>query len=204
MLVLGCSVLPVRSQSIFELTEQLAIDGEELAVMRSTLQELVQGYDQMKTGFAHIRDIVKDNFNLHKTFLDALWVTSPAVRADPRMTSIVNTMTRTMAAYRSGSALVAGSPVFIAQELSYIIGTRSAVLTRCNQQMEELAMVSTDNTLRMSDDQRIEVLGRVDAETRAEFAFLQQFNDTLAFEVARRQKEAGDLHTLKHLYGLPD
>jgi hypothetical protein len=65
-------------------------------------------------------------------------------------------------------------------------------------------MVSTDNTLRMSDDQRIEVLGRIDAEVKAELAYLQQFNDTLALEAARRQKEAGDLHTLKLLYGLLD
>lgn len=204
VLLLGCSTLPGRSQTIFELTEALAIDGEQLAVMRSTLQELVQGYDQLKNGFTHIRDIVKDNFNLHKTFLDALWVISPAVRGDPRMSRIVNMSSRIMAAYRRGGVLVAGSPLFSDPERSYINGTLSGVLGNCNQQLEELAMVSTDNTLRMSDDQRIEVLSRIDAEVRAELAYLQQFNDTLALEAARRQKEAGDLHILKLLYGLPD
>lgn len=204
ILILGCSVLQARSQSIFELTEQLAIDGEQLAVMRSTLKELVQGYDQLKSGFTHIRDIVKDNFNLHKTFLDAQWILSPAVHALPQMTSIVNTTQRIMTGYRSGNTTFANNPVFTTQELSYITGTQSALLTRCNQHLEEFAMVSTDNTLRMTDDQRIDVLTRIDAELKAEYAFLQQFNDTLALEAARRRKESGDLHTLKLLYGLPD
>lgn len=204
ILVLGCCAFTGRSQSIVELAEQLVIDGEQLAVMRSTLQELVQGYEQLKNGFTHIRDIVKDNFRLHKTFLDALWVLSPAVRGDPRITGIINTTSRIMAAYRSGGAMVAGSPVFTAQELDYMQGVLSALLSRCNQQLEELTMVTTDDELRMSDEQRIAVLGRIDTETRAENRFIQDFNNTIAVEAARRRKEAGDLHTLKILYGIPD
>lgn len=204
LVILGCGCLDVRSQSILELTEQLAIDGEQLAVMRSTLQELVQGYNQLKNGFTQIRDIAKDNFNLHKTFLDALWVLSPAVRGDPRMGTIVNNASRIMAGYRSGGALVAGNPVFSGEELSYIYGTLSILLTHCNQDLEELAMVSTDNELRMSDEDRLQALGRIDTRLQAELAFSQEFNNTLAVEVARRRKEAGDIHTLKRLYGLPD
>ena len=192
------------SQSILELTEQLAIDGEELAVMRSNLQELIQGYNQLKTGFTQIRDIAKDNFNLHKGFLDALWVLSPAVRGDPRMNTIVSNVARIMAGYRNGGTLVANSPVFSAQEQSYIHGTLSELLTHCSQDLEELAMVGTDNELRMSDEERLQALGRIDTRLRAELAFSQEFNNTLAVEAARRQKEAGDLNTLKRLYGLPD
>jgi hypothetical protein len=204
ILLLGCCALPARSQSILELTEQLAVDGEELAVMRSTLQELIQGYNQLKTGFTQIRDIAKDNFNLHKGFLDALWVLSPAVRGDPRMSTIVSAVSQIMAGYRNGGALVARNPVFSSQEQSYIQGTLSALLTHCNQDLEELSMVTTDNELRMSDEERLQALGRIDARLRTELAFSQEFNNTLAVEAARRQKEAGDLNTLKRLYGLPD
>lgn len=203
ILFLVCCFVTVRSQSIVELTEQLVVDGEELAAMKSTLQELINGYDELKTGFTHIRDIVKDNFNLHKSFLDALWIPSPVVISDPRMATIANTAARIVTSYRRGGAIVAGNPVFSPGESNYISGTLSALLARCNQELEELAMVTTDDELRMSDDQRLEVLGRIDTQLRTELGFLQQFNNTLAVEAARRQKEAGDLHTLKILYGLP-
>lgn len=196
--------MSVHSQSILDLTEQLVIDGEELAAMRGTLQELVQGYDQLKAGFTQIRDIARDNFNLHKTFLDALWVLSPAVRGDPRMTTIPNTASRILTAYRSGAALVARNPVFSAAELSYIDGTFSAVLNRSNEELDQLSLVGTDSELRMADGQRLESLGRIDGALRAELVFLQEFNNGLAMEAARRQKEAGDILTLKRLYGLPD
>jgi len=192
-----------RSQSIVELTEQIIVDGEQLAAMRSTLQELVQGYGQLKDGFTQIREIVKDNFNLHKGYLDALWVLSPMVRGDPRITTIITTAARIMTGYRNGGAL-ASSPVFSAQEQSYFSGTFSILLTHCNQDLEELAMVATDNALRMSDEERLQALGRIDTRMRGELGFLEEFNNTLALEVARRQKEAADLNTLKRLYGLPD
>lgn len=203
ILALGLLSMTGRSQSILDLTEQLAFDAQKLASLKSTLQDMYQGYTQLKTGYTRIRDIVKDNFNLHKAFLDALWVVSPSVRNDPRLTTILNTATRIVSEYRAGASRASGNPVFTASELAYITGTLSALLRRCNQALEELAMVTTDNGLRMSDDQRIQVLDRIDTETRAELGFLQQFNNTLALEAARRQKEAGDINTLKQLYGLP-
>jgi hypothetical protein len=204
VLTLGLGSITGRGQSILDLTEQLAFDAQKLGSLKSTLQEMVQGYNQLKTGYTHIRDIARDNFNLHQAFLDALWVLSPAVRSDPRLTNIVNTANRIVAEWRNGTARISSTPLFTAQEVSYITGTLSALMTRCNQELEELALVTTDNELRMSDDQRLQALDRIDGQLKVELGFLQQFNNSLALEAARRQKEAGDIHTLKRLYGLSD
>jgi hypothetical protein len=204
VLALGLVFMTGRGQSILQLTEQIALDAQKLASLKSTLQEMYKGYDQLKNGYTRIRNVARDNFSLHKGFLDALLVTSPAVRGDPRMASIVNTANRVIAEYRSGTAQMGSNPLFTAQELSYITGTFSALLTRCNRALDELTMVTTDNDLRMSDDQRLQALDRIDAEVRSELGFLQQFDNTLAVEAALRQRDAGDIHTLKKLYGLPD
>lgn len=202
--VLGLLSVTGSSQSIADLTEQLALDVQKLSSLKSTLQDMYQGYEQLKTGYTHIRDIVKDNFNLHKAFLDALWVLSPAVREDPRLADILNTASRIVSEYQAGRSRFGGNPLFTAQELAYITGTLGALLQRSTQALEELTMVTTDNALRMSDAQRLQALDRIDAQVRAELAFLQRFNSTLAIEAARRQKEAGEINTLKALYGLPD
>ena len=204
ILALGLVSVTVRSQSILDLTEQLAFDVEKLQSMKSTLQEMYDGYTELKTGYTHLRDIARDNFNLHKAFLDALWVVHPAVRDDPRLDEILNTTARIVGSWRQATARLSGNPVFTAQERDYITGTLSALLDRCSQALEELTLVATDNELRMSDAQRLASLDRIDAEVRSEAAFLQQFNNGVAVEAARRQREAGDINMLKKLYGLPD
>jgi len=201
--VLGLTALSGRPQSIVDLTEQLALDVQKLASLKSTLQEMYTGYTNLKNGYTRIRDLAKDNFNLHSAFLDALWVLSPAVRSDPRLEEIVNTAYRIATEYKAASTQLGNNPVFTAQELAYITGTLSALLDHCSQALEELGMVTTDNELRMSDAQRLQALDRIDAELKTELNFLQQFNNSLAVEAARRQREANDITTLKQLYGLP-
>jgi hypothetical protein len=193
-----------RSQSIFDLTAQLALDVQKLSSLKATLQDMYQGYDRLKTGFTGIRDIARDNFNLHKDFLDALWVVSPAVRSDPRGVGIVNTASVILAQCKIATAWFIGEPRFTAQEMSAIGGALAAMVDRCNEALKELSMVTTDNELRMSDAQRLAALDRIHAEVKSISGLLRQFNTTLAIEVARRQREAGDIHSLKLLYGLPD
>jgi len=203
ILVISVAAITARSQSILDLTEQLALDVQKLASIKSTLDDMVQGYDRLKTGYSHIRDIVKDNFDLHKAYFDALWILSPAVRADPRLSAVLATTTRLINSWQ-GTTQLGGSPLFTAQERSTITSTLDVLLQRCNQSVEELMMITTDNQLSMTDAQRLQAIDRIAANVDTDAAFLQHFNNELAIEAARRQREANDITTLKRLYGLPD
>jgi hypothetical protein len=202
-LALGLSAGKASPQSIVDLTEELVLDAQKLASLKSTLKDMEQGYDQLKDGYTKIRDIAQGNFSLHQAFLDALWILSPAVRNDPRLTEILNTEYRIVAAYKAATGSLGANPVFSPDEMTYINGTFSAVLERSTQAVEELTMVTTDNQLRMSDDQRLQAMDRIDGDMKSELAFLQQFDNELAIEAARRNQESNDINTLKSLYGLP-
>jgi len=200
----GLAVNGARGQSIVDLTEELALDAQKLSSMKSTLQEMYQGYTELQNGYTRIRDIVKDNFNLHEAYLDALWVLSPAVRNDPRLTAIINTEYRIVQVYEAATGRLSGQAVWTAQELAFITGTFSTLLQRSLQVVEELTMISTDNELRMNDAQRLQALGRIDAEINNELAFLERLDQELAVEAARRGQESNDINTLKSIYGLPN
>lgn len=202
LLGLGLSTGAARSQTIVQLTEQLVFDAQKLTSMKSTLKQMYTGYDELKNGYTRIRDLAKRNFNLHQAFLDALWVLSPAVRSDPRITEIINTEYAIVANYKQAITRVSGSPVFTVQELTYITGTLANLLQRSLEAVEELGMITTDNELRMSDAQRLEALDRIDTGIKDQLAFLQRFDDELAVETARRNNEANDINTLKSIYGL--
>jgi len=202
--LLGLIGSTARPQTIIQLTEQLALDAQKLASIKSTLQDMYRGYAELQQGYTRIRDLAKDNFNLHEAFLDALWVLSPAVRSDPRLAEILNMEYRIVAAYQVASAGIGSSPVWTAAELSYITGTFSALLSRSMQVVEELTMISTDNELRMSDAQRLQALDRMDTEIKEELVFMERFDNDLTIEAARRNQESNDINTLKSLYGLPN
>src|SRR6201996_7282928 len=192
MAVFGLAMSAAHGQSIVDLTEELALDAQKLSSMKATLQQMYQGYTELKDGYTRIRDIVKDNFNLHQAFLDALWLVSPAVRNDPRVALILNTEYRIVAVYKAATGRL--SPVWSPSELNYITGTYASVLQRSSQAVEELTMITTDNTLRMNDAQRLEALGRIDTGIRGELAFMQRFDHELSVEAVRRTQEAVDLN----------
>lgn len=199
---LGLALHAVRAQSIADLAEELALDAQKLSSMKATLQEMYQGYTELKNGYTRIRDVVKDNFNLHEAFLDALWVLSPAVRSDPRLQEIINTEYRLVQAYQAATGRLSGQGVWTAQELGFITGTFSTLLQRSLQVVEELTMITTDNELRMNDAQRLQALGRIDTEIKDELGFMERFDQELAIEAARRGQESNDINTLKSIYGL--
>lgn len=192
-----------RAQTVADLLIQLELDKEKLTSMKNTLQEMYQGYETLQAGYTQIRDIAKSNFNLHQAFLDALLAISPAVAGDPRIPAILDAEYRIVSGYRAANAKWSGTGVFTAQELDDIIGTYAALLQRCRQSAEELTMVLTADQLRMSDAERMQAIGRIDADTRAQLSMMQELDNTLSLQATRRLKEAGDINALKQLYGLP-
>ncbi|HMI59454.1 MAG TPA: hypothetical protein VK518_01055 [Puia sp.] len=192
----------LRSQTIADLVAQLSLDTEKLTSIKGTLQDMYKGYETLSQGYTHIRDIARDNFNLHQLFLDGLWVLSPNVRNDPRITNSLNTEYRFLTAYKTATTGLGSNGLFSPQELAYILNTYSSLLQLTLQSIEELTMVITDNQLRMSDAQRLQAIERIDTDSRSRLSFLQQFNNTLAIQAAQRQQAAGDINLLKSFYGI--
>jgi hypothetical protein len=190
LLMAGGLHFPSKAQSIADLLIQLELDKEKLSAMKSTLTEMYQGYEQLKQGFTHIRDIAKANFNLHADFLSALLAVSPSVRGDPRINVILDREYRIVAGYAS---------VDPTWKYAY-----TGLLQRCLQSAEELTIILTANELRMSDAERMQAIGRIDLDTQAQLILLQQLDDAISLQVAQRQQAARDINSLKTLYDLPN
>jgi hypothetical protein len=202
--LLGTLSHPSQGQSITDLLIQLELDEGKLTSMKNTLQEMYQGYETLKQGYTHIRDIAKDNFNLHAAFLDAMLVISPAISSDPRIPVILNNEYSIVSGYQSANARWSASGVFTAQELDYIVQTYSTLLQRCLQSIEELTMILTADELRMTDADRMQAIGRIDADSQAQLTMMQQLDNSLSIQTVQRLREAGDINTLKALYDLPN
>jgi hypothetical protein len=68
--------------------------------------------------------------------------------------------------------------------------------------VSELVMLLTADELRMSDADRLEGIDRVDADIGSQLKLLRMLDDAMAVQAGLRAREAGDIGTVRGLYGI--
>lgn len=200
--VLLLCVVGGRAQSIVQVSEQLALDVEKLSELKGILKEMYTAYTIIDKGYTDVKNIVEGNFNLHKAFLDALLAVSPAVQDYSRVEAIISAESQVVAEYKTASRHWAGSGRFSISELDYMNGVYANLLNRSAACLNELLMLLTADELRMSDAERLAGVDRVYADISSQLRGMRLFNSSLAVQAGLRAREAGDIGSVKGIYGL--
>jgi hypothetical protein len=75
-------------------------------------------------------------------------------------------------------------------------------LQRCAKDIDELAMVMTDDELRMSDAERLSAIDRIDADMTKQLNLMHAFNNMVALQAAQRAQGRSEIGTVRGLYGI--
>lgn len=199
----GVLVAPqLKAQSVADLIEELSLDYQKLASMKSILKQMEQGYRIVSTGYNNVKGIAQGNFNVHQVFLDGLMSVSPTVRKYPRIKDIINDQAALVSAYRSSYHVFKADKNFSPRELGYISDVYNNLVSNSLQNLDELTMIIADNKLRMNDAERLTAIDRLYASGHDELSFIQHFNNNTADLAIRRATAANDRQTLQKLYGI--
>lgn len=182
--------------------QQLLLNWEKLAQFKKILQQMYDGYKILYKGYTAVKDISEGNFNLHKTFLDALLDVSPAVRKYKRVADIINYQVRIVKDYKSAFAQFKEDDQFTPQEIEYLGKVYGNLLSQSLKSLEELFMVITAGELRMSDDERLQTIDRVYETIIDQASFLKEFNNNTAILSLQRKAEQAEIKTSRLIYGL--
>lgn len=196
------SVDSVKAQSIAQDIEQLTLDYEKLAQMKSILKEMYKGYEVVSTGYSNVKNVTQGNFNLHQAFLNGLLAVSPAVRNYKRITDIINNQAEIIKEYKEAYAIFKKDPNFNFDELNYISGVYNNLIGESVKNLDALTMVITAGKLRMSDDERLKAIDKIADDTGEKLSFLRSFNNDTQIQALQRAKERNDLQTVQQLYGV--
>jgi hypothetical protein len=191
-----------RAQSIVQASEQLALDIEKLSELKGILKDMYTAYEIIDKGYTDVKNIVEGNFNLHKAFLDALLAVSPAIQGYSKVERIISAESQILSEYKVASKQLAGSGRFSIAELDYMNGVYANLLNRSATCVSELVMLLTADELRMSDAERLEGVDRVDADISSQLRLLKLFDSGLAVQASLRAREAGDIGSIRGLYGI--
>jgi hypothetical protein len=191
-----------RAQSIAQCLEQLSLDYQKLAGLKSILQQMYQGYEVLNKGYNSVKNVTQGNFSLHEAFLDGLMLVSPTVRKYPRIADIINDQASLVSEYKAAYTTFRRDPNFGPDEIGYMLDVYDHLVSGSLKNLDDLTMVVTDSKLRMSDAERLTAIDRIYRESHSQLSFLRRFNDQAYKTALQRSRDANDRQTLKNLYGI--
>jgi len=202
-LLAGCLVIgwcqPVHAQ--VQEAEQLALDIEKLAQMKSILTEMYDGYKILTSGYNTVKSLAQGNFNLHQDFLNGLLSVSPAVKKYGKVADIITAQGTLVTEYKAAFNNFKKAQVFSSDELNYINTIFGNLFDRSVDNLDELVSIITDSKLRMSDAERLTAIDHLYDDMNDKISFLRSFSSRTGMLAGQRQKALQDNTTIQSLYG---
>ncbi|MCD8739337.1 TerB family tellurite resistance protein [Mucilaginibacter roseus] len=201
-LIMALFVITIKAQAQSDELQQLLLNLEKLTQFKAILSDMKKGYQIYQQGYGTISNLSKGNFNLHNVYLTGLMAVNPAVRNNPRVGQIIGQQSDLLSEYKRFKSLFLQSGTFNIQELNYISNVYDKLVKQSNDQIDDLANVTTAGKLRMSDDDRLRAIDRIFTSSTDQLQFLRYFNRKAVILSLQRSKALNETETLKRLYGL--
>lgn len=198
VLVLSCCSLGALAQS--QEAQQLLLNVEKLSQLKGILSSMKKGYDVVSTGYKSVKNIAAGNFSLHEVFLDGMMLVGPEVRKYRRIVDIITDQSAIVSEYKAAFKRFSAAGNFTVPELEYLGKVYGELFSQSLDNLDQLAMVITAGKLRMSDDERLQAIDRIFADTQDKLMFLRSFNRQTSSLNLQRQRERADIDGLKKYY----
>jgi len=203
LLLVGCLTVGFcgTANAQVQEAEQLALDIQKLAQMKSILTEMYDGYKILTSGYNTVKSLAQGNFNLHQDFLNGLLSVSPTIKKYGRVADIITAQTTLVSEYKTAFNNFKNAQVFSSNELSYINTIFGNLFDQSVDNLDELVNIITDSKLRMSDAERLTAIDHIYDEMTDKISFLRSFSNRTGMLAGQRQKALQENNTLQSLYG---
>jgi len=196
------SLSPNQAKAQSEEVQQLLLNVEKLAQLKSILSDMKAGYEIVHKGYGAVRDISEGSFSLHEAFLRGLLEVSPAVTKYKRVADIIDCQRRMASEYTRAYARFRQDDSFTLGELEYLGSVYASLSRQSLRHVEELILLLTAGELRMSEEERLSAIDRIFTETEDKLAFLRHFNRQASLLALLRERERNEVENLQSLYQL--
>lgn len=196
VLMLGLSASHAQTDE----ATQLILNYEKLKQLEEILDNMYKGYKVLSQGYNRIKDIAEGNFKLQEVFLDGLFAVNPSVAKYKRIPDIIHYQKLLMKEYRRAYSIFRNDLNLTPDEIKYLERVYAYLVKHSLRNLEELAMVTTADKLRMSDDERIQAIDRIYFDVENKLSFLRYFNNSTQILIVQRSRANSEVETAKALY----
>ncbi|MBC8986666.1 TerB family tellurite resistance protein [Pedobacter sp. N36a] len=182
--------------------QQLLLNVEKLSQLKNILTDMKKGFSVISGGYDAIKNISKGNFTLHEVFMDGLLLVRPEVKKYRRVADIITYQKKIVTEYKLAYDRFRSAGNFNLSELDYFAKVYQQLFDQNLNNLDALVMVTTSLTLRMSDEQRLQAIDRIFADTEDKLMFLRSFNAQANLLSAYRDKEKQQIRDSRSFYNI--
>jgi hypothetical protein len=206
VVLLACAARS-RAQTFDEWFEQnktrKKYQEQQIGELQIYLGMLEKGYSIVESGLSTIRQIKAGEFDLHNSFYTSLRTVSPVVSGMAEVAEIAALQAAMVNRFLPALARYRGSPGLRSDELAYLTGLYGEMVKDGLADVTLLGQVLTDNTLEMSDDERVREVLAIDGRMRRRYRATAGVTDAADGMVMQRTARSADAGVVSQLYGLP-
>lgn len=198
LLLPGMQRVNAQSQAL----QQLRLDIEKLAQLKTMLSNMYSGYSILANGYDNIRTQAQSGFNLHKNFIDQLSAVSPAVKNSSMIVSILSMQAEIGQEYRTTLNTIRQTGVFTARELNELTSAYNNIIAKTAQNLDALGQVTTAGRMQMSEADRIFFLETLVSDMEKQLGQLRNFTTQAKRTAAIRARLKKENEQLRSQYGI--
>jgi hypothetical protein len=176
---------------------------QQIGALQIYLGVLEKGYAIVESGLSTIKGIKAGEFNLHNSFYTSLRSVSPVVSGMVEVAEVATLQAATVERFSSALARYRASPGLRSDELAYLVSLYGEIVQEGLADVTLLGQILTDNTLEMSDDERMAGVLAVDSRARQRYGATVDVTNAADAVVAQRTARSADAGVVSQLYGLP-
>ncbi|MDB5232007.1 MAG: hypothetical protein JWN76_2812 [Chitinophagaceae bacterium] len=182
--------------------QQLKLDIEKLAQLKAMLSEMKQGYQVLQQGYNKIASTSKDNFDLHKSFLDEQLKPGAVVKNNAAVNKILSDQLLIVSECKTAFKGFQRSGLFAINELAEMKVSGDVIVENINAEVERLKIVLQQGSVRMTDAERLVEIDRINAEVIMQAEQLRAMNRRNENILAWRTQQKKDIDALRKLNGM--
>ena len=149
-----------------------------------------------------ISDIKHGDFDLHNDYFNSLKKVNVAIKDYAQADSTAYIQEEILSVNDDINKFIEDNGNIQEQEKEYIKRVMSNVLGKCEENLNELIMLTTDSTVAMKDDERLTRIDDLNADMKDKYSFAKYFENGIKTLALLRAKNMNDINASKLLYGI--
>ncbi|MBT2561296.1 hypothetical protein J7E50_10685 [Pedobacter sp. ISL-68] len=205
LLILALAIVPAtKAQTFDEWFRQKSTQRkyllEQIAALRVYGSYVQKGYKIAQKGLNTIGQIKDGDINLHRIYFNSLKDINPSVRNYKRTGDIITIQNDIRRETENSRKVVSKTEVLSNEEKNYLNGVYAKLERDCLLTLDELEAVITSGKREMKDDERIERIDKLFAQSQNQYRFIKDFSSGISVLINEKTAEAKEIELQKKLY----
>lgn len=173
---------------------------EQIVACQVYIGYVEKGYQIASEGLHTIQDLKNGEFHLHADYFNRLQKVNPKIKKMAEITQVIVNEAGIIQSFKRALSSWKASGWLNGDEIVYCAGVYANLAAEAAKNLDALLAVTTDGKLQMTDDERIQAVYKIYAETSDQALFAQSFINSNGVLIGQRQREGHGNKIINGLY----